>query len=183
MRSTRTFCTGENCGSIEASVSPTVGYGFGNAEPGVSWVTTRRLRDFETVHGHVGRVCFKNGPPDRVGAELEWPVAPLGNHEHPVPADDIKQLLHHAVPLPGGSRLIIEPGGQVELSSPVAPDLTQRCHLLGRDLDRRQELPTSLDLAIVPAAPDPGRPPSRRTPLDAAARDDSATRRQKEASR
>ena len=146
-------------------------------------MTTRRLRDFETVHGHVGRVCFKNGPPDRVGAELEWLVAPAGNHQHPVTADDIKQLLHHAVPLPGGSRLIIEPGGQVELSSPVAPDLTQRCHLLGRDPDRLQELPTSLDLAIVPAVPDPWRPPRRWTPLDAAARDDPATRRQMEASR
>ena len=156
-------------------------------------MTTRRLRDFETVHGHVGRVCFKNGPPDRVGAELEWLVAPVGNHQHPVPADDIKQLLHHAVPLPGGSRLIIEPGGQVELSSPVAPDLTQRYHHLGCDLDRLQELPTSLDLAIVPAAVDPCRPyleryaTRGRSPADdllaSPPGPDPATRRQKEASR
>jgi hypothetical protein len=35
----------------------------------------RFLGDAEAVHGHLRRICFKTGPPGRVGAELEWLVA------------------------------------------------------------------------------------------------------------
>jgi glutamate--cysteine ligase len=131
------------------------------AETVVPEMTARRLRDFEAVHGYVGRVCFKNGPPHQVGAELEWLVAPRSNRQRHVRAEDIEQLIHNAVPLPGGSRITVEPGGQVELSSPVAPDLTSCCRLLSRDTDRLQELLASLDLAVVPVALDPWRPPTR----------------------
>ena len=37
--------------------------------------TGEALTGAEDVHGYVGRVCFKTGPPRRVGVELEWLVA------------------------------------------------------------------------------------------------------------
>ena len=35
------------------------------------------LDDAEAVHGYVSRVCFKKGPPTRIGAELEFLLATL----------------------------------------------------------------------------------------------------------
>ena len=76
-----------------------------------------------TVHAaeaHVRGVCFKTGPPTRVGVELEWLVHDLEEPRRPVPAERVERALDGlAEPgaLPGGSAFSREPGGQVELSS------------------------------------------------------------------
>jgi len=69
------------------------------------------------IHDHVRRHCFTPaGPPGRVGVELELLTMQAGDPaRRPAPADlfDVVDLLD----VPGGGRLTIEPGGQVELSS------------------------------------------------------------------
>ncbi|MEU5566027.1 ergothioneine biosynthesis glutamate--cysteine ligase EgtA [Micromonospora musae] len=78
---------------------------------------------------HLARICFKTGPPVRTGVELEWTVhdaadparrvdparlrAALGRHS-PVTLDEASP----AQPLRRGSAVSLEPGGQVELSTP-----------------------------------------------------------------
>ena len=54
----------------------------------------------------------REGPPDdgRVGIELEWIVVPRRSGAAPPPAD-LAALL--PAPLPGGSRVTFEPGGQL----------------------------------------------------------------------
>ena len=79
--------------------------------------TRPRLRDREAVRGYVKRVCFKTGPPGLVGTELEWLVVDPDEPTAPVPLTVLREVLSAAGPLPGGSRLTFEPGGQVELSS------------------------------------------------------------------
>ena len=75
------------------------------------------LRDADE---HIRGVCFKTGPPARVGVELEWVVHDLADPLRPVEPARIDRAL---APLtgpgafPGGSALSREPGGQVELSS------------------------------------------------------------------
>ena len=76
------------------------------------------IRSQEDVDVHVGSVCFKKGPPGAVGAELEFVVADVGDPSLPVPLERTVAALAGVVP-PGGSLLTFEPGGQVELSSPV----------------------------------------------------------------
>ena len=69
------------------------------------------------VHDHVRRHCFTPaGPPGRVGVELELLTIVAGDpFRRPAPADLLAVLDGLAVP--GGGRLTVEPGGQVELSS------------------------------------------------------------------
>ena len=75
------------------------------------------------VHRFVDEQVFRTAPTDgraspRVGIELEWlTVARDGS---PCDPSALAALLP---PLPGGSRLTFEPGGQLELSGPPAPGL------------------------------------------------------------
>ena len=67
----------------------------------------------------LNRTSFANGPVGKVGVELEWLVVPLPGAGRPPAVGD---LLPGMAPLPGGSRLTTEPGGQLELSSLPCPD-------------------------------------------------------------
>jgi glutamate--cysteine ligase len=72
-------------------------------------------------------ICFKTGPPGKVGAELEWLVNDSANPLLPVPFDrvrDVLRSLERPGILPGAGLLTLEPGGQVELSTAPAPNLT-----------------------------------------------------------
>ncbi|GLZ36793.1 ergothioneine biosynthesis glutamate--cysteine ligase EgtA [Actinokineospora sp. NBRC 105648] len=92
----------------------------------------RRLRARVEVEAYVASVCFKHGPPRLLGVELEWIVhhrddprrrlepellaAALGSHAPRTLRPDSPEQ-----PLPAGSPLTVEPGGQVEISSLPAP--------------------------------------------------------------
>ncbi|MCD0448236.1 ergothioneine biosynthesis glutamate--cysteine ligase EgtA [Actinocorallia sp. API 0066] len=108
----------------------------------------------QDVHGYVHGVCFKKGPPGTVGAETEWFVSdPARPREH-VPVARLRRAL--AEPLPGGSRVTFEPGGQVELSSPPADGPEAACAVLGADLAEARRRLAGLEL--VGLGVDPHRP-------------------------
>lgn len=129
-------------------------------------MSENELPDDTSVHAHVGRICFKTGPPHRVGLELEWLLAPTADPRHPVPPDVLDEVVRTAPPLPGGSRLTCEPGGQLELSSRVADDLSSCWRDLERDTGRLNSVLADHRLAALPVALDPHRLPRRmlRTP-------------------
>ncbi|MGQ0840889.1 ergothioneine biosynthesis glutamate--cysteine ligase EgtA [Actinokineospora sp.] len=101
-------------------------------EPETAGPDHRRLRARVEAEAYVASVCFKHGPPRLLGVELEWTVhhredpgrrldpdhltAALGPHSPRTLKPDSPQL-----PLPAGSPLTLEPGGQVEISSLPAP--------------------------------------------------------------
>lgn len=126
----------------------------------------------------LGGVCFKLGPPMLVGAELEWftvhrPGAATGHGSfsgrRPTAALLAQALGPHtprsiardspAEPLSGGSRVTVEPGGQIELSSIAVPDPADLCARLGTDYRRLRELLDSRSIGMVSAAADPARAP------------------------
>ncbi|HEV2347672.1 MAG TPA: ergothioneine biosynthesis glutamate--cysteine ligase EgtA [Actinocrinis sp.] len=81
----------------------------------------------EDAEAHVHGVCFKTGPPARVGVELEWLV-----HDHldprlPVAPERLDAAVAElaARGLVRGGTVTREPGGQVELSSRPAANLTE----------------------------------------------------------
>lgn len=134
------------------------------------------------AEAYLGGVCFKLGPPALIGAELEWftvyrpdtaahrdsaseafagrrPTATLlaralGPHApHSIAPDS------PAEPLSGGSRVTVEPGGQIELSSIAVTDPADLCARLSADHRRLRELLRSQSIAMVSAAADPARAP------------------------
>jgi len=90
----------------------------------------------DDAQAHVHGVCFKTGPPERVGIELEWIV-----HDGVDPRRDVgpERLEAALAPLVRGegaafaSGLTREPGGQVELSSPPAATLAECAATLRED--------------------------------------------------
>ncbi|SES19589.1 ergothioneine biosynthesis glutamate--cysteine ligase EgtA [Actinokineospora terrae] len=93
-----------------------------------------RLRARVEAEAYVASVCFKHGPPCLLGVELEWVVHHRDDPRRRLdPVHLAAALGQHApttlspgspwLPLPSGSPLTLEPGGQVEISSLPAPAL------------------------------------------------------------
>lgn len=130
------------------------------------------LRDCEDAAAYVASVCFKHGPPRLTGVELEWllhrPSAPhapvditalaaaLGPHA-PTTIDPASPVR----PLPAGSTVTVEPGGQVELASPPLPDLHGLLAAVRADTAALHSLLAAHGLHPQPRAADPRRPAER----------------------
>ena len=130
------------------------------------------LRDCADAEAYVASVCFKHGPPRLVGAELEWlldrpstpDVAPtvgvlataLGPHR-PTSLDPTSP----ALPLPAGSAVTVEPGGQIELASPPLPGLGELVEAVRSDTVVLHGLLSTAGLVPQSRAADPHRPPLR----------------------
>jgi glutamate--cysteine ligase len=89
---------------------------------------TRPIPSTQDAEAYVALVCFKHGPPERTGVELEWTVHHRDEPGRPLDPRLLATALRgHApqtvapdsphTPLPHGSLVTVEPGGQVEISS------------------------------------------------------------------
>ncbi|HEX6357772.1 ergothioneine biosynthesis glutamate--cysteine ligase EgtA [Actinophytocola sp.] len=112
--------------------------------PQVRGPDRRYLRDRVEAEAYVASVCFKHGPPRLHGVELEWTVhhtddprrrleashlaVALGPHAPRTLVKDSPQL-----PLPSGSALTVEPGGQVEISSLPQASLAELFQVVTED--------------------------------------------------
>ncbi|MFJ3855845.1 ergothioneine biosynthesis glutamate--cysteine ligase EgtA [Streptomyces sp. NPDC090085] len=82
------------------------------------------------IHG----ICFKTGPPRLIGAELEWLVVDAEHPGRTLPPERLRAAHAAARALPLNSRVTVEPGGQLELSSAPAASLTGCVDALQDDL-------------------------------------------------
>ncbi|HEY0485395.1 MAG TPA: ergothioneine biosynthesis glutamate--cysteine ligase EgtA [Mycobacteriales bacterium] len=108
--------------------------------------TSARIAGVADAESFVASTCFKTGPPLLLGVELEWFVNDTRRPRTPITAERLARALGpHApatvspdpvtsVELPCGSAVTVEPGGQVEISSPPAPGLTQCVEIAATDL-------------------------------------------------
>lgn len=130
------------------------------------------LRNREEAEVYVASVCFKHGPPKLLGAELEWVVQHSGNPHRLLEARHLADVLGpHApaslvpdsvqTPLPHGSTVTVEPGGQLEISSPPCASLTDLVATVDGDTAALIDLLDPAGLALAPSGSDPYRP-SRR---------------------
>ena len=99
------------------------------------------LRDVRRV---VGEEVFAPSANGRVGIELEWITSSRGRANAAADPDLLTSLLPH--PLPGGSRVTFEPGGQLELSGPALPDLAAACDAMASDVHAAR---TALEVAGI----------------------------------
>ncbi|MFD9001461.1 ergothioneine biosynthesis glutamate--cysteine ligase EgtA [Streptomyces sp. NPDC059582] len=114
----------------------------------------------EEAEAYVHGVCFKTGPPERIGVETEWLVQDRRDSELPISLDRLSAALapvEEAGALPGGSRITREPGGQVELSSPPAPSPTVCVEAMAADLTALREAVEGAGLILVGQGLDPCR--------------------------
>jgi glutamate--cysteine ligase len=111
---------------------------------------------------HFREHSVRPGPePRRVGVEVEWLVHHMGAPQSAVPFDILTAAVEAAGPLPGGSRVTFEPGGQLELSGPPRPGPAAACAAVGVDLDVLRPVLAERGLALAGRGLDPTRPPRR----------------------
>jgi glutamate--cysteine ligase len=133
------------------------------------------------AQGYIAKVCFKTGPPRHTGVELEWTVHHVDDPAHPLDlAVLVAALGEHAprtlvptspmAPLPGGSLVTVEPGGQVELSVPPASSPAHLHSAVESDVAALSGLLSAFGLTLGHRGIDPHRPPELaiRTPRYAA---------------
>lgn len=130
------------------------------------------VADRAAGEAYVASVCFKHGPPRLTGAELEFLVHDAVEPHRPPDADRLRRALgSHAPgtllpggpahPLPSGSELTVEPGGQVEISTRPRSSVPALVADARADLDHVTGLLAAEGLVLGEQAIDPLRPPLR----------------------
>jgi glutamate--cysteine ligase len=76
------------------------------------------------AEAYVATTCFKTGPPSLLGLELEFVVKHDGDWSVLVDDQRVRKILETLEGLPAAGILTLEPGGQVELSTRPATDLS-----------------------------------------------------------
>ncbi|NLU79712.1 ergothioneine biosynthesis glutamate--cysteine ligase EgtA [Micromonospora sp. HNM0581] len=135
------------------------------------------LRDRAAAARHLTRICFKTGPPTLTGVELEWTVHDAADPARPVDAARLRAALgpygpttldpaSPALRLLRGSALTVEPGGQLEISTPPRARLAGLVEATEADVAQATRLLDAADLTLGRTGIDPYRYP--RPVLDTA---------------
>ncbi len=113
---------------------------------------------------HIHGICFKTGPPERVGVELEWLVRDARDPALPVGPERVEAALAglgNPGALPAKGCLTTEPGGQLELSSLPAASIGECVADAARDMAAVTEALQAAGLRLSGHGLDPFRPPLR----------------------
>ncbi|WP_435209122.1 ergothioneine biosynthesis glutamate--cysteine ligase EgtA [Streptomyces sp. bgisy034] len=113
------------------------------------------------VEALVRGICFKTGPPRTLGVEVEWLVHELRSPQLPVTPERLEAAYAALRTVPLKSALTVEPGGQLELSSPPAASLMECIGTVSADLDTARAVLREHDLDLVGVGNDPWHQPRR----------------------
>ncbi|MEU3885178.1 ergothioneine biosynthesis glutamate--cysteine ligase EgtA [Streptomyces sp. NPDC029041] len=113
------------------------------------------------VEALVRGICFKTGPPRRLGVEVEWLVHELRAPQLPVTPERLEAAYAALRTVPLKSALTVEPGGQLELSSLPAASLTEVIADVSADLDAVRAVLRDDGLALAGLGHDPWHEPRR----------------------
>lgn len=141
-------------------------------DPQVRDPDRRWLRDRVEAEAYVASVCFKHGPPRLHGVELEWTVHHEEDPRRPLDASHLaaalgsyapKTLITDSpqLPLPSGSPVTVEPGGQVEISSLPQASLAELFEVVTADHAFLAELLREAGLVLGDHGVDQHRSPAR----------------------
>ncbi|CAM5580732.1 Glutamate--cysteine ligase EgtA OS=Streptomyces aurantiogriseus OX=66870 GN=egtA PE=3 SV=1 [Streptomyces aurantiogriseus] len=113
------------------------------------------------VEALVRGICFKTGPPRTLGVEVEWLVHELRAPRLPVTPERLEAVYAALRDVPLRSALTVEPGGQLELSSPPAASLMECVGTVSADLDAVRAVLREAGLTLSGIGTDPWHPPRR----------------------
>jgi glutamate--cysteine ligase len=130
------------------------------------------IRTVAEAGTYIASVCFKHGPPERTGIELEWLLLdPSDPFRRPDAATLLAALGQHApctlnpdspaAALPAGGLVTVEPGGQLEISSAPSASVAALIDAMHRDVAYLQALLEPTGFILSGLAADPHRPPHR----------------------
>jgi glutamate--cysteine ligase len=120
------------------------------------------LFTIEQARDQIREQCFSPSGTGRVGLECEWHVFDRADERRVVPLEVVERVVADIEPLPAGSRITFEPGGQLELSSPPAVGVDAACDALAIDHDAVAAALDPAGLTLVANGCDPVRPPVRQ---------------------
>lgn len=124
----------------------------------------RPLDDVEAALAHVAAGALAAAEPGPVGLELEAHLVDRDAPGHRVPWEQVTALVDRLPAMPGGSRVTLEPGGQVELSGPPGADVAAAVDALRADAGVLATAFAADRLALAPLGTDPLRPSARVSP-------------------
>ncbi|MFD2416981.1 glutamate-cysteine ligase family protein [Amycolatopsis pigmentata] len=135
-------------------------------------LSAKVISDRAAGEAYVAKVCFKHGPPRLLGTELEYTVHYAEDLRRPLDPDDLASALGPHTPrtlrpdspeepLPAGSPLSLEPGGQVEISAPPRASLPELHEAVSADLAHLTDLLARAGFTLGETGIDPHRPPTR----------------------
>ncbi|GAA3165817.1 ergothioneine biosynthesis glutamate--cysteine ligase EgtA [Streptomyces virens] len=113
------------------------------------------------VEALVRGICFKTGPPRRLGVEVEWLVHEARDPRLPVSPERLEAAYAALRTVSLRSALTVEPGGQLELSSPPAASLTECVTTVSADLDAVRAVLRRDGLVLAGLGHDPWHTPRR----------------------
>lgn len=115
----------------------------------------------ETAGALIAQRGFASTGRGRVGVELEALTFGAGGCR-PL-AEQVLEAVASGGPVPGGSRVSVEPGGQVELSTQPAPSVAQAIAACAADLAAVRARLAAAGITTALVGLDPARPPTRVT--------------------
>ncbi len=95
-----------------------------------------------------------------LGVELEW-LTSQGRRDRRLPVSEATALIERLSPLPAGSHLTLEPGGQLELSSAPFRTIDDVCVAAAADLAVLDQACEACQVELIAMGADPLRPPER----------------------
>ncbi|WP_078888451.1 ergothioneine biosynthesis glutamate--cysteine ligase EgtA [Streptomyces sclerotialus] len=124
-------------------------------------MSAQRAVTEEELAAHLHGICFKTGPPRRIGVEIEYLVHDARNPRCPLPREHVRTAMTALRALPLRSALTFEPGGQLELSSLPATSLTDCVTTVSADLALVRTALRAMGLSLAGHGHNPWHPPHR----------------------
>jgi glutamate--cysteine ligase len=119
-----------------------------------------RSLSLDDVHSHARSDCLRPGPDGRIGVELELLTWRPGDPDRHLDGDGLRAAVD-GLDLPARSRVTLEPGGQVEVSTPPCRGLRAATDAGARDLATLRSALATAGVATTARGIDPWRPARR----------------------
>jgi glutamate--cysteine ligase len=113
---------------------------------------------------YIAESALTAGTDHRVGLELEFHLVDLADPARRPTWTEVLRLVEDIPPLPSGSTVTLEPGGQVELSTPPLADVTAAVAALRQDRQVMRAALAAHGYGAAPLGSDPARPVRRTNP-------------------
>lgn len=122
------------------------------------------LTSSEEAAQYIADGCLIDGPPGRVGLEMEAHcIDPVDPYRRPG-WEEITKVIDQLPPLPAGSAVTVEPGGAVELSGPPEDGVAGAIEAMSNDQAVLRRAFANAGLGLVFLGADPLRVPGRVNP-------------------